>query len=231
MPRRFPGPLETLKPTRRVTGLLRSVFPLLLGMTVLAEESSQSSTPNIEFFPSSITLTSGQSWQRLLAWSRDTGNHHQDHTEELTWSESGEDPRLRAQGSSWLAVKPGSTLLEARNASGHIVGHVPVTVHPAPSDPTLSFLDDIQPILTKTGCNNGACHAKPGGRNGFELSVFGYDPASDYRQIVHEGRGRRIFPLSQNAAFFCSNPHRKSFTKEGRCSTREVPSINKSSIG
>ena len=231
MPRRFPGPLETLKPTRRVIGLLRSVFPLLLGMTVLAEESSQSSTPNIEFFPSSITLTSGQSWQRLLAWSRDTGNHHQDHTEELTWSESGEDPRLRAQGSSWLAVKPGSTLLEARNASGHIVGHVPVTVHPAPSDPILSFVDDIQPILTKTGCNNGACHAKPGGRNGFELSVFGYDPASDYRQIVHEGRGRRIFPLSQSAAFFCSNPHRKSFTKEGRCSTREVPSINKSSIG
>ena len=133
MPRRFPGPLETTKPTRRVTGLLSSVFPFLLGMTVLAEESSQSSTPNIEFFPSSITLTSGQSWQRLLAWSRDTRNHHQDHTEELTWSESGEDPRLRAQGSSWLAVKPGSTLLEARNASGHIVGmcRSPFTRHPA----------------------------------------------------------------------------------------------------
>jgi len=84
VPRRFPGPFETLKPTQRVTGLLRSMFLLLLGMTVLAEESSQSSTSNIKFFPSSITLTSGQSWQRLLAWSRDTGNHHQDHTEELT---------------------------------------------------------------------------------------------------------------------------------------------------
>lgn len=216
MPRRFPGPLETLKPTRRVTGLLSSVFPFLLGMTVLAEESSQSSTPNIEFFPSSITLTSGQSWQRLLAWSRDTRNHHQDHTEELTWSESGEDPRLRAQGSSWLAVKPGSTLLEARNASGHIVGHVPVTVHPAPSDPTLSFLDDIQPILTKTGCNNGACHAKPGGRNGFELSVFGYDPASDYRQIVHEGRGRRIFPPQPERSLLLLKPTQEILHEGGK---------------
>ncbi len=58
----------------------------------------------------------------------------------------------------------------------------------------LSFVRDVLPVLSKAGCNAGACHAKPEGQNGFKLSVFSYDPKADYGEIVNEARGRRIFP-------------------------------------
>jgi hypothetical protein len=41
-----------------------------------------------------------------------------------------------------------------------------------------SFINDVMPVLTKAGCNTGACHAKAIiGQNGFRLSLFGYEPA------------------------------------------------------
>ena len=55
----------------------------------------------------------------------------------------------------------------------------------AESSQPLSFVRDIQPILTKTGCNAGACHAKAiTGQRGFRLSVLGFEPEEDYEAIV-----------------------------------------------
>ena len=62
--------------------------------------------------------------------------------------------------------------------------------------PTISFRNDVLPILTRHGCTNGACHAKAEGQNGFALTIFAYDPAADYREIVHNARGRRVFPAA-----------------------------------
>src|SRR3954468_24888732 len=59
----------------------------------------------------------------------------------------------------------------------------------------LSFVNDVGPILTKAGCNAGACHAKAGmGQRGFRLSLLGFEPEEDYEHIVKEGKGRRVFP-------------------------------------
>jgi hypothetical protein len=60
----------------------------------------------------------------------------------------------------------------------------------------LNFANDIVPILTKAGCNSGGCHGKAGGQNGFKLSLLGFEPQEDYEHIVHEARGRRLFPAS-----------------------------------
>ena len=73
------------------------------------------------------------------------------------------------------------------------------------SDPTwggetessVSFNHEIVPILTKAGCNAGACHAKAGGgQNGFQLSLLGYEPDDDYEALVKGARGRRVFPAA-----------------------------------
>lgn len=61
----------------------------------------------------------------------------------------------------------------------------------------LSFVTDIQPILTKAGCNAGACHAKAvTGQRGFRLSVLGFEPEEDFEAIVKQGKGRRVFPAA-----------------------------------
>lgn len=58
----------------------------------------------------------------------------------------------------------------------------------------IRFGTDIVPILTRLGCNGGGCHGKASGQNGFMLSLLGFEPEFDYRTLVQEDRGRRIFP-------------------------------------
>jgi hypothetical protein len=60
----------------------------------------------------------------------------------------------------------------------------------------VTFERDIQPILTRAGCNAGACHGKARGQNGFALSLLGFDPDFDHDAIAKEARGRRVFPAS-----------------------------------
>lgn len=54
------------------------------------------------------------------------------------------------------------------------------------------FDTEVVPVLTKAGCNAGACHGAAAGRGGFHLSLFGGDPAADHEAIVHALEGRRI---------------------------------------
>jgi hypothetical protein len=56
----------------------------------------------------------------------------------------------------------------------------------------LSFVNDIVPIFTKSGCANSNCHGSIRGQAGFKLSLFGYEPELDYQAIVTNSDGRRI---------------------------------------
>jgi len=63
-----------------------------------------------------------------------------------------------------------------------------------PGGSAVSFVNDVVPLLTRHGCNAGACHAKAGnGQNGFQLSLLGFEPVEDYEHLVKEARGRRLF--------------------------------------
>ncbi|MCI0357062.1 MAG: DUF1549 and DUF1553 domain-containing protein [Planctomycetaceae bacterium] len=57
---------------------------------------------------------------------------------------------------------------------------------------SVDFDTDVLPVLTRAGCNAGACHGAAAGRGGFKLSLFGGDPAADYRAIVQDLEGRRV---------------------------------------
>ncbi|MFO0817263.1 MAG: DUF1549 domain-containing protein [Pirellulales bacterium] len=65
------------------------------------------------------------------------------------------------------------------------------------ADRPVSFVNDVLPVLTKSGCNIGVCHAKAGsGQRGFQLSLLGFEPLEDYDHLVKEARGRRLFAAS-----------------------------------
>lgn len=55
-----------------------------------------------------------------------------------------------------------------------------------------SFSDDVVPVLTRFGCNMGACHGKLAGQNGFRLTLRGYAPDLDHKYIAREENGRRV---------------------------------------
>ena len=102
------------------------------------------------------------------------------------------------------AKHPGRAILSAHYGGKHI--DVPVVVASNTAPPAISFVRDVLPALSKAGCNAGACHAKPEGQNGFKLSVFSYDPKSDYAEIVNDVRGRRVFPAAPEASLLLQKP-------------------------
>lgn len=63
---------------------------------------------------------------------------------------------------------------------------------PARAAEVVSFAREVVPALTKAGCSAGACHGSPTGKNGFRLSLRGYDPALDIQTLTREAGGRRI---------------------------------------
>jgi hypothetical protein len=67
-----------------------------------------------------------------------------------------------------------------------------ISADPAASRAEIDFATEIMPVLTKAGCNAGACHGAAAGRGGFRLSLLGSDATSDYEAIVHALEGRRI---------------------------------------
>src|SRR5438874_2374876 len=76
----------------------------------------------------------------------------------------------------------------------------------SPPAPAVSFELDVVPVLTKAGCNAGACHGKARGQNGFQLSLLGFDRDFDYAAIVQEARGRRVFPADPERSLLLLKP-------------------------
>jgi hypothetical protein len=58
----------------------------------------------------------------------------------------------------------------------------------------VSFEREVMPILSRTGCNAGACHGNLNGKGGFKLSLKGEDPAADLAALTHDMLARRISP-------------------------------------
>ncbi len=67
-----------------------------------------------------------------------------------------------------------------------------LTVKQAATDRPISFNLDVMPIFLRTGCNSGGCHGAARGKDGFRLSLFGFDPDGDYTRLTREMAGRRI---------------------------------------
>lgn len=89
------------------------------------------------------------------------------------------------------------TLVRLRELFLAVTGALFLALVPSSGDaaePSVSFVNDVMPVLTKAGCNVGVCHAKAGGgQNGFQLSLLGFEPLEDFEHLTKEDRGRRLF--------------------------------------
>lgn len=71
---------------------------------------------------------------------------------------------------------------------------------------TIDFDRQVIPVLTKAGCNTGACHGAAVGRGGFRLSLYGGDPEFDYQSIALELQGRRVNLAEPDSSLFILKP-------------------------
>ena len=52
----------------------------------------------------------------------------------------------------------------------------------------VSFSRDVMAVLSKAGCNGGACHGNQNGKGGFKLSLWGENPGEDFKALHSRGR-------------------------------------------
>ena len=69
---------------------------------------------------------------------------------------------------------------------------VPLRVSGLRASAPVDFVHDVAPVLSKLGCNAGTCHGSAKGKNGFKLSLRGYDPIFDVRALTDDLAGRRV---------------------------------------
>ena len=100
----------------------------------------------------------------------------------------------KEQGDIMTANPPGALLVavlifvaNAVAAAEPAVGSLP---SPGPDVP--GFRRDVMPVFFRAGCNAGTCHGSARGKDGYMLSLFGYDTSGDYRRTVEEMPGRRV---------------------------------------
>ena len=70
----------------------------------------------------------------------------------------------------------------------------------------VSFVNDVQPILTKLGCNQGACHGAQYGQGGFKLSLRAFDDNADYTELIRGAYGRRIKGSTPEESLLLTKP-------------------------
>lgn len=93
-------------------------------------------------------------------------------------------------GDRFVAAKKNGKATLIVSAGGQTV-NVEINVENFDKPAPVSFRNEVVAALNVGGCNSGACHGTPTGKNGFKLSLRGYDPAADYIQLTRDLMGRR----------------------------------------
>ena len=85
----------------------------------------------------------------------------------------------------------------------------------------VTFLRDVAPILNKVGCTSGTCHGAAKGKNGFKLSLRGYDPQFDYEALLYDLSGRRFNRAEPGKSLMLAKPSQEIAHGGGQRFTKE----------
>ncbi|MBI2806361.1 MAG: DUF1553 domain-containing protein [Planctomycetes bacterium] len=118
-----------------------------------------------------------------------------DLTPVATFIVDGNDPMIVIDTDRFVTAKKNGAGTVTISAGGKSI-KLPVEVQGFEKPIPVSFRNDVIAALNVGGCNSGACHGTPSGKNGFKLSLRGYDPESDYTQLTRELLGRRCDRLN-----------------------------------
>jgi hypothetical protein len=138
--------------------------------------------------PASLTLKNSRDERRVLVLGQTEAGAVVDLTSQAKFQPASATVEVDAHGYV-RAVAEGSC--DVTVSAGNLKAKLPVTVEDA-SIPAVRFARDVEPVLSKLGCNAGTCHGAAKGKNGFKLSLRGYDPEFDYQALINDLSGRRF---------------------------------------
>ncbi len=166
-------------------------FKCVLAILVLSTSESTAVTPDvISATPESAQLVGNLARLQIVVSGNITGGRKADVTRAVIYqnlaptvvsvSDAGQVKPL-ANGDARIRV-------QYKNKTAEIA----ISVNAIEPQTKVSFREDVIPVLTKAGCNQGACHATQFGQGGFKLSLLGFAPEQDLSGLIRDYQQRRI---------------------------------------
>ena len=171
---------------RFVTMLILSVFAVHPGSNRVWADQTES----ISVVPMHAELNGNLSRLQLLVTGTTPTGDQFDLTKNVDYENLAAGVVAVSKTGKVVPLSPGDGRIRIRH--GRFTADVTVTVAGILPQAEASFHADVIPILTRAGCNQGACHGAQYGKGGFKLSLLGFAPEQDYPQLVRDLKGRRV---------------------------------------
>lgn len=179
---------------------LYSISAVLLSLITTATNADGES---ISILPSRITLSGRNAKQTLVVERRQNGELIGQITNRVAFQSS--NPKV-VRVENGVAIPIGNGTADVIATANGRAATAEVTVTGFDKQAAWSFRNHVQSVLTKAGCNSGACHGAAAGKNGFKLSLRGYDPVADFNTITRQARGRRVVPSDPGRSLLLTKP-------------------------
>jgi hypothetical protein len=176
----------------------------LAGPSLASGTEDKSPPRSLEVWPPKAKLSGPAASQRLIVVGVYADGSRRDLTSSAT---------VVSTTPAVAAVDPAGKIIPKGDGAGRVVvkasgveAEVPVEVTGSTSPRRVSFRHEVEPVLTKLGCNMGACHGGQHGKGGFKLSLLGFEAAPDHTAIVKSAESRRITPFAPDESLLLLKP-------------------------
>jgi len=144
----------------------------------------------LSVMPAAVTLTDPGGAQRVLVVDTASGRATADQTAKATFATANSKVATVDATGTVRPTGNGETTVTATANGKTTTAKVTVTGFDKPA--ARSFTRHVESVLTRTGCNSGACHGALAGKGGLKLSLRGYDPEADHFALTRQAGGRRV---------------------------------------
>lgn len=154
--------------------------------------------------PASVPLNGPADIQHLLVTAQLTNGTKQDVTDDVTFVSATPKIVSVTKSGEVTGLSDGTGAIIARVGSKSV--KITVTARGMQEPATVSFVNDVVPVLSRLGCSMGTCHGAAQGKGGFRLSLRGYAPEIDIVSITRQMGGRRISREAPEHSLFLRKP-------------------------
>jgi hypothetical protein len=169
--------------------LISTVALVLTTLVGVARAEDAPAITRIDVYPPDVNLTTSADRQSFIVVATRADDVTLDVTDAAEVSLASGEP-ARIDGNTVYPVADGATELVVKHGE-HTV-NIPVIVKNATVTRPVSFKLDVMPVFMRAGCNTGSCHGAASGKDGFRLSLFGFDPDGDHYRITRQYSTRRL---------------------------------------
>jgi hypothetical protein len=171
------------------SSLIPVLCSLILLLAVGRASAADATIARIEVFPPNVHLNTNRDRQKFVVVATRADGVTQDVTSQ-SQATLANGAIAKLDLATLYPLADGETVLNV--AFGGFAVQAPVVVKDAAADRPISFKLDVMPVFMRAGCNTGSCHGAARGKDGFRLSLFGFDPNGDHYRLTHELGYRRI---------------------------------------